>query len=45
MSIPQYFEINHRIMTIIFFIRPKLGLLSFPFRLDLRKLLSIGLKF
>jgi len=45
MSIPYYYEVNHRIMTLIFFFRPTVTTVFFPFNVEIQRLGGLGERF
>jgi ribosomal protein S4 len=45
MSIPYYIEINHRIMSLRFFFKPRYKTIFYPFNINSNKLASLGERF
>ncbi len=45
MSIPYYIEINHRIMSLRFFFKPRYNTIFYPFNINSNKLAALGERF
>jgi ribosomal protein S4 len=45
MSLPFFYEINYRIMTMSFFFKPPVDMIFFPFPLEVQRLAGIGDRF
>lgn len=45
MSLPYYYEVNHRLMAMKFFMKPKYYMVFFPFKMELGRLAGSGGRF
>jgi ribosomal protein S4 len=44
-SIPYYYEVNHRLMTMLFFFKPVNKMIFFPFEINIELLAGLGERF